>query len=365
MWGSPKPPQVNLPEQGGPKPRLPPEAYRTHDSTVRSKTQTSPPPSESDDIAIRINEMEEYKLHSSNITDLYMGISTYYSTTLDIVTIYLKGQKLLYVESKTYCEMCLYFLMLPAIFISASCTVLSVALKNVNYGSVIVSGLTAINSFILGIVTYLKLDAKSEAHKTASYQFDKLQTRSEFFSGKIYMVPNNEIVKNVTAFFDDLEKKVTEIKDVNQFPIPEHIRRKYAKIYGQNVFSDMKLHKTIRNKNVQRLIIIDDLIKNYDPTKERKGKPQSIKVETKSTKLFNWFDDPPLIEKEEEEFNLYEYKLEELQLEKQKMINQIIEYRNVSIKMNEIFNEQIKRHLKRSHRRCKCTWFCPYFCLKT
>jgi hypothetical protein len=73
-------------------------------------------------------------------------------------------------------------------------------------------------------------------------------------SGKIYMINDPEIDKKVTQFFEDVEKKVTEIKDVNQFPIPEYIRRKYAQIYGQNVFSDIKIHKTIRNKNIQKFV---------------------------------------------------------------------------------------------------------------
>ena len=173
-------------------------------------------PINKEQLAINIQEIIDFKEYSEGISSVYMGQMTYYSITLDVVTIYLKGQKLLYIESKTYCEMCLYFLMLPAIFISASCTVLSIALSSYSFGSVIVSTLTAINSFILGIVTYLKLDAKSEAHKTSTYQFDKLQTRCEFFAGKIYMINDPKIHENITNFFEEIEKKVTEIKDVNQ-----------------------------------------------------------------------------------------------------------------------------------------------------
>lgn len=360
MWGKPKPIKT----------KLPPEAFKTFDTT-KLPPMTAPSEqiiSPSEDIKISIPEIEMYNLESGNITNAYMGLTTYYSTTLDIVTLYLKGQKLLYIESKTYCEMCLYYLMLPAIFISASCTVLSVALKNVSYGSVIVSALTAINSFILGIVTYLKLDAKSEAHKTSSYQFDKLQTRSEFFSGKIYMIPNEKIQSDVTSFFEDLEKKVTEIKDVNQFPLPENIRRKYAKIYGQNVFSDMKLHKTTRNKNVQRLIIIENLIKSFDHSKVRVGKPKVPQFDRQQSqhrfKFLPWNDEIDIKETTNDE-NLNDYTYEELVAEKEMILNKIIEYRNVSIEMNKIFDEQIARHIESNHKCCRCSWCCTYFCLKT
>ena len=49
------------------------------------------------------------------------------SNSLDILAIFLKSEKILYTEAKTYCEQQLNFLMLPAIFISALTTVLSMA----------------------------------------------------------------------------------------------------------------------------------------------------------------------------------------------------------------------------------------------
>jgi hypothetical protein len=50
------------------------------------------------------------------------------SLICDILAMYLKGQKILYTEAKTHCEQRLNFLMLPAIFITAVCTILSLAL---------------------------------------------------------------------------------------------------------------------------------------------------------------------------------------------------------------------------------------------
>ena len=71
------------------------------------------------------------------------------STSLDILALYIKGQKVLYTEAKVYCEQQLNMLMLPAIFISAVCTLLSVGLKDLVEGAYVVSGLAAFNSFIL------------------------------------------------------------------------------------------------------------------------------------------------------------------------------------------------------------------------
>jgi hypothetical protein len=131
-----------------------------------------------------IQNIQNYDRYSKEIESVYLREDTYYSITLDLISLYLKGQKILYTESKTFCEMVLYCLMLPAIFISSACTVLNVPLKGVSYGPTIVSALNGFNSFILAFISYVKLDAKAEAHKTSAYQFDKLQAMCEFYSGK-------------------------------------------------------------------------------------------------------------------------------------------------------------------------------------
>ena len=73
--------------------------------------------------------------------------------------------------------------MLPAIFLSSLATLGSLGLDTVVWSSYIVSGLNAIISFLLAVVSYMKLDAQSEAHKISAHQYDKLQSSCEFTSG--------------------------------------------------------------------------------------------------------------------------------------------------------------------------------------
>lgn len=175
---------------------------------------------------------------------------TAHSTALDILALYLKGQKIIYMESKTLCEKRLNTLMLPAIFIAAVCSILNFILKDISYGTILISGLNAFNSFLLSLISYLKLDAKAESHKNSAYKFQKLESMCEFNSGKSLFFRDSvdvcEIVKHI-------EDQVMEIRETNQFIIPEPVRVRYPKICDTNVFT---LVKSIQNDEI---IVINHL----------------------------------------------------------------------------------------------------------
>lgn len=118
-------------------------------------------------------------------------IVTILSNHLDIIASYLSCQKILYMEASHYTSTWLNMLMIPTIIITSACSVLSgtepynnmsISGNTLSY-STLISGLTAFSTLLLAIINYLKLDAASEAHKTSSHQYDKLQSQTEFLSG--------------------------------------------------------------------------------------------------------------------------------------------------------------------------------------
>ena len=83
-----------------------------------------------------------------------------YSNSLDIMASYLKGQKIIYMESKAYVETQLNYLMIPAIMLSTTASVLASIIHSYVWGVILISSVNGVISFLLSLVIFYKLDAR-------------------------------------------------------------------------------------------------------------------------------------------------------------------------------------------------------------
>jgi len=293
--------------------------------TTTTTTTTTAPHNQSQEQSQHSTTLITYREVDAHITKTLNSRENNHTTICNVIAIYLKGQKLLYQEAKTHCEQKLHFLMLPSILFTVIGSVLNLVLKDQPYGTTVVSSMNAAIAFLLALVNYLKLDARAEAHRTTAYKFDKLQQSVIFNSGKAMFISiDDDEIENMII---QIENDVNEIRETNQFVLPENIRYSYPMLVGLNIFAEVKKIQT------QEMLLIN--------------------------RLKDVLNDITILEQQTPRPTNYDSRMYTIIQEQRDTWNQILKLRDNFLEIDRIFEDEMRRNRTKCSKQCQ---FCA--CLK-
>lgn len=201
---------------------------------------------EEDDLVV-VGEAAKKKFKPLTFYEVEQSLDKYYEDAapaegeLDILITYLKGQKNLHMQSKMVSEQWLNVLLLPTLMITSAITIFAPFIQTVGWSGGLISGLNATTAFLISLVKYLKLESMVETFHQTVNQYDKLETSVEFTTSKLMFVTDvAEKSRLVLDKIQEIEKKVSEIKEWNSLMVPAVVVQAFPVICNVNIFSFIK-----------------------------------------------------------------------------------------------------------------------------
>ena len=249
-----------------------------------------------------------------NSMNKYYEMDDKYSNELDILTTYLKGQKNLYIKSRTITQTKINMLMIPSLIGTAIISIFAPIIQSYQWSGAFISGLNALVALFISFIHYLKLESCCEIYLHLMNQYDRLESSIEFTNNKITFFENHKEKNDlVLSKMKEVEKKINEIKETTTIFIPNEVKQIFPIICNVNIFSFIKRIEMYK----QNLLIKFKDIKN-----------EILYIQWK------WGDK---IENKEHK------RLEFLIKIKEKIKDEILQYKNAYGCIDELFMREIKR----------------------
>lgn len=282
--------------------------------------------------------------------DVEQSLGKYYDDTsfkqlneLDILITYLKGQKNLFVFSKNLLQQKLNCLLIPCLVISAAVSIFAPFIQEYYWSGGLISGLNALIVFFISLSNYLKLESSIQTFHITANQYDKLETSLEFVSSKMLFIDDiskkSQVVLNK---IQDMEKKISDIKEWNPLFLPDEVRRRFPIICHINIFSFIKRMEVHKQNLISNLKDIKNEIRSilYHAEKHHTLLHRSSALLHPDTDI----DVSGLesgIDMDSVQLARMKYRLQFLMKMKNKIKSDLMHYRNAYGHIDELFTKEI------------------------
>ena len=277
--------------------------------------------------------------------DVEQSLGKYYDDTsfkqlneLDILITYLKGQKNLFVFSKNLLQQKLNCLLIPCLVISAAVSIFAPFIQEYYWSGGVISGLNALIVFFISLSNYLKLESSIQTFHITANQYDKLETSLEFVSSKmLFMNDTSQKSQVVLNKIQDMEKKISDIKEWNPLFLPDEVRRRFPIICHINIFSFIKRMEIHKQNLISNLKDIKNEIRSilYHAEKHDSFMHTEIDVSGHMHGIGSGLDMGSV------QLIRMKYRLQFLMKMKNKIKSDLIHYRNAYGHIDELFTKEI------------------------
>lgn len=170
-----------------------------------------------------------------------MELDNKYSSELDILTTYMKGQKNVYIQSKQLSQWRYNCLMIPSLVITGGVTVFSDFVGCESDTKWILTALNATIGLLIALMNFLKLESSTAMFLQLANHYDKLEVALEMTNSKLVLMDTeNEKRALVLNQINIIEEKMNEMKEANNVLIPAEMKQIFPIICHVNIFSFIK-----------------------------------------------------------------------------------------------------------------------------
>jgi hypothetical protein len=167
------------------------------------------------------------------------NIELHLTSELDLLMTYVKGQKHIFSQAHRITKQKFNLLMMPAIFITGSITVIGPFFNSISWSGWILSALNALLTVLIAMNNFMKFQANAELFLNISNQFEKLGISVEMSRNEYLFLEEKD--KKHELLLDkrkETEKRIMDIQyNYNNLVIPYEIQLLNPIISHINIFS--------------------------------------------------------------------------------------------------------------------------------
>jgi hypothetical protein len=245
-----------------------------------------------------------------NSINKYYETDDKYSSELDILSTYLKGQKHMFMKASDIIQTKTNWFLIPAGMGSSAITIFAPILEYYKWTGAFISGLNAIIFVLFFFVYYLQWGSSFVVYRQLGNQYERLEHSLDINKLMESESDKSELVLDILI---EMEKKLADLKETAIITLPYEMKYIYPILYHIHIFTFIKRIEVYK----KNLIV----------------KFKDIKNEIRYIQ-WKWGQKMELKEKSRFDF---------LCKIKEKIKNEIIHYKNAYGSMDELMTKEIKR----------------------